>query len=120
MSPRRDPLPAVTPLRFPAAFVVFVVHCWMLLKGADPLTFSELHRHFRKMNVVYGPEGNPLFFRYYDPRVLPSVLEVMEPDQLSTFFGPVERFALQDVEGRLHELRMHGGTLLVDGQSPAA
>ncbi|MBN9122337.1 MAG: acyltransferase [Planctomycetes bacterium] len=44
-SPRRDLLPAVTPLRFPAAFVVFVVHCWMLLKGADPLTFTLPHDH---------------------------------------------------------------------------
>lgn len=64
----------------------------LLTEGAtqSDLTFSQAHRHLRKFNVVYGPEGNPLFFRYYDPRVLPGVLSVLNDEQLQAFFGPFD------------------------------
>jgi peptidoglycan/LPS O-acetylase OafA/YrhL len=45
MPPQRELLPALTPLRFPAALIVFVVHAWMMFKGADPLTFTLPHFH---------------------------------------------------------------------------
>jgi hypothetical protein len=63
-------------------------------------TFSQVHRHFRKLNVVYGPDGNPLFFRYYDPRVVVDVLQVMDAQQLQAFFGPVDKVVLVDQAGR--------------------
>lgn len=59
-------------------------------------SFADLHRHFRKFNVVYGPEGRPLFFRYYDPRVLVSVLSVMDAEQLDAFFRPIAAFVLAE------------------------
>lgn len=62
--------------------------------------FSELHRHFRKLNVVYGAGGQPLFFRYYDPRVLPDVLSVLDAQQLQAFFGPVDSLVLFNLQGR--------------------
>jgi hypothetical protein len=63
---------------------------------SDPnMELVQLHRHLRKFNVVYGPDGNPLFFRYYDPRVLPGVLEVFDPEQREAFFGPIDLFVLQ-------------------------
>ncbi len=58
-----------------------------------------LHRHFRKFNVVYGPEGKPLFFRYYDPRVIVDVLKVLDEQQLKAFFGPVDRMLLTQADG---------------------
>ena len=54
-------------------------------------SFAQLHRHLRKFNVVYGPEGQPLFWRYYDPRVLPSVLGVLDERQRKGFVGPFAR-----------------------------
>ena len=30
---------------------------------------SELRRHFKKFNLVYLPDGEPVFFRCFDPRV---------------------------------------------------
>ena len=84
--------------------------------AAEEITFSMLHRHFRKHNVVYGPEGEPLFFRYYDPRVLPSVLEVMEPAQLSVFFGPVTRIFLNRLDDELVEFQSYAGR----GSTPSA
>ena len=76
--------------------------------GAQP-RFSEVHRHFRKFNVVYGPSGQPLFFRYYDPRVIPDVLQVFEPAQLEAFFGPMEALMLTDAEGRMLRCTRQGG-----------
>jgi peptidoglycan/LPS O-acetylase OafA/YrhL len=67
MSLRRDPLPAVTPLRFPAAFVVFVVHCWMLLKGADPLTFGLPQHHLAAgVQFFFLLSGFILTYNYLD------------------------------------------------------
>jgi hypothetical protein len=80
--------------------------------GAEP-TFSEVHRHFRKLNVVYGPSGQPLFFRYYDPRVVVEVLSVFEPAQLDAFFGPVDALLLADAEGRVLRCMRQGGELKV-------
>lgn len=60
----------------------------------DEVTFAQLHRHFRKFNVVYGADSAPLFFRYYDPRVLPDVLGVLDEKQLKAFFGPIDSLVL--------------------------
>lgn len=68
----------------------------ILVIPSDPsLELIQMHRHLRKFNVVYGPDGNPLFFRYYDPRVLPGVLDVFEAAQREAFFGPIRLFVLQ-------------------------
>ncbi|HYD75484.1 DUF4123 domain-containing protein [Ramlibacter sp.] len=93
-------------------------HLGMLVLPAlsmQALTFAELHRHFRKHNVVYGPEGNPLFFRYYDPRVLPDVLEVFDAGQLEAFFGPVEQLILVDSAGRTVTCSRQAGKLVTAG-----
>jgi hypothetical protein len=81
----------------------------------EALTFSQLHRHFRKFNVVYDPQGKPLFFRYYDPRVIVEVLSVLEPQQLDAFFGPVESLVLVDGDARTVRCYRQGGRLAVQG-----
>lgn len=84
--------------------------------GSDePPSFSQVHRHFRKFNVVYGPEGKPLFFRYYDPRVIVDVLKVLDEEQLKAFFGPVERLCLGGTEGSMVQCEMAVGQLAVRG-----
>jgi len=65
-------------------------------RHASSTTFSQLHRHLRKFNVVYGPEGQPLFFRYYDPRALPGVLRVLDGKQLDSFYGPIDSVVVFD------------------------
>ena len=86
-----------------------------LAAGDEAPTFSQLHRHFRKFNVVYDPDGKPLFFRYYDPRVIVEVLSVLEPQQLDAFFGPVESLVLVDGEARTVRCYRQGGRLAVQG-----
>lgn len=79
----------------------------------EPPSFSQVHRHFRKFNVVYGPEGKPLFFRYYDPRVIVDVLKVLDEQQLKAFFGPVERLCLAGADGGIVQCEPAAGQLLV-------
>jgi hypothetical protein len=56
--------------------------------AASATSFTHLHRHLRKFNVVYGPNGQPLFWRYYDPRVLPGVLASFDDTRRQAFLGP--------------------------------
>ena len=79
------------------------------------MPFASMHRHFRKFNVVYDPEGKPLFFRYYDPRVIVEVLSVLEAEQLDAFFGPVESLVLTDGAARTVRCYRQGGRLAVQG-----
>lgn len=81
--------------------------------AAGALTFSQMHRHFRKFNVVYGPESEPLFFRYYDPRVVLDVLKVFESQQIDEFFGPVNSLVLFDRENRALTCYRNAGVLMV-------
>jgi hypothetical protein len=59
------------------------------------MELPEIRRHFRKLNMVYGPDASPLFFRYYDPRVLRIILPTCDTGQLEEIFGPVKRFVLE-------------------------
>lgn len=85
----------------------------MLPHAEEVPTFQQVHRHFRKLNVVRGSQGEPMFFRYYDPRVLADVLQVLEPPQLVGFFGPVESLLLMREPGRLVRCFRRGGELVV-------
>ena len=57
-----------------------------------------VRRHFRKFLRVKGPEGNILYFRYYDPRVLRVYLPTCVAAETETLFGPVECY-MAEVEG---------------------
>jgi hypothetical protein len=54
-----------------------------------------LRRHFRKLNLVYGPDGNSMLFRYYDPRVLWMFLSACERQQVNAMFGPVSSYIFE-------------------------
>ena len=57
--------------------------------------FREMRRHFRSFLTVYDPEGKPLLFRYYDPRVLRVYLPTCDARELATVFGPVAAYLLE-------------------------
>ena len=54
-----------------------------------------LRMHFRKFLMVWDPDGKPLYFRYYDPRVLRVYLPTCNGDELQTVFGPVSAYVLE-------------------------
>lgn len=54
-----------------------------------------LRQHFRSLLTVYDPDGKPLFFRFYDPRVLRTYLPTCNAEELASFFGPVDRYLME-------------------------
>ncbi len=71
-----------------------------------------LRGHFRSLVKVRDEEGEPMFFRFYDPRVLRKFLATCEAEELSEVFGPTECFFLEaeDPEELLW-FRLDGGHL---------
>ena len=59
------------------------------------LNLAAVRRHLRKLNMVYGPDNQPLYFRWYDPRVMRMVLPTFDAGQLQEMFGPVLRFVVE-------------------------
>ncbi len=81
-------------------FSSWVISGWGESRGICAIVPSELElpevrRHFRKLNMVYGPDARPLLFRYYDPRVLRIVLPTCNRSQLKEMFGPVKKFVVE-------------------------
>lgn len=57
---------------------------------------EELQTHLRRFLMVRTEEGQELYFRFYDPRVLRIFLPTCDKPQLNEFFGPVEKFVSED------------------------
>lgn len=57
--------------------------------------FIAVRKHFRTFLRVRGPEGNPLLFRYYDPRVLRVYLPTCNAEETAVIFGPVTLYLLE-------------------------
>ena len=70
---------------------------WGLIAVAST-PFRETRLHFRKLNIVNGPDNNPLYFRYYDPRVLRSFAPTCDAAYLKKLFGPVQRYIVEGPE----------------------
>lgn len=78
---------------------------WLVEKGwgdswgvfiKSPWPLQEMHKHFRRFLLVNTEDGQQLYFRYYDPRVLRTFLPTCDPQQLRDFFGPIDYFILED------------------------
>jgi hypothetical protein len=62
-------------------------------------SITEMRRHFRSLITVHDESGKPMIFRYYDPRVLRNFLPTCNGGELKTFFGKVDTFVAEDVDG---------------------
>lgn len=58
-------------------------------------TMEELSQHLLQHLKVQTEEGNELFFRYYDPRVLRVYLPTCTEEEADLFFGPVQSFIME-------------------------
>lgn len=65
-------------------------HWGIFLHSREPI--EEMRTHFSSLITVYDEKGTPMFFRYYDPRVLGKFLRTCNRDELKTFFGSVEAY----------------------------
>lgn len=71
------------------------------LSNSYDLSFSQIYRHFRKLNIIQSPRGEKLFFRYYDPRALQKVINIFDANQLNELFGPIDYFILYDAKNNI-------------------
>ena len=63
------------------------------------LGLTDLRRHLRELLLVRHPNGSPMLFRYYDPRVLKRYLPTCTSDELRAVFGGIECFWFEGDEG---------------------
>jgi hypothetical protein len=76
--------------------------------------FQELHRHFRKFLMVHDEKGTPLYFRYYDPRVLRVFLPTCKERELQILFGPIHHYYVEgEKEGQWMEFGCSGNFQLI-------
>jgi hypothetical protein len=61
--------------------------------------FRRLRNHLRALTLIYRRDGTPLYFRYYDPRVLRIFLPTCSAAQLKQMFGPVDAFLAESESG---------------------
>lgn len=72
----------------------------------------KLRRHFRTFLIVHDEGGQPLYFRYYDPRVLRDFLPVCNRKELRTMFAPGLCYAVEGDElNTLLRFRMESDVL---------
>jgi len=72
----------------------------------------KLREHLRALTLVHRSDGTPLYFRYYDPRVLRVFLPTCSPAQLRQMFGPVDAFLCENEAGdAMSVFRLNGSEL---------
>lgn len=69
-------------------------HHWGIL-AVSQTDMRTMRMHFRKFTMVLDPTGKPLYFRYYDPRVLRVYLPTCSGNELRTVFGPVCTYLME-------------------------
>ena len=92
--------PYIARLEAGTEFADWVLAGWGEQRGIfahvpEDVDMPVLRRHFRKLSMVYGPDGSPLLFRYYDPRVMNDILPTCDAAQLKDLFGPVNRYVVE-------------------------
>ncbi|MBR8310951.1 DUF4123 domain-containing protein [Burkholderia cenocepacia] len=63
-----------------------VACAWLNTEASADMVVEHIARHL----VGPGADGRPVFWRYYDPRVLSLALAILEPDQRRALLGPID------------------------------
>ncbi len=93
---------------------------WVLQQGwgrhwgifaLSPVEWRPMREHLCGLVMAYDPDFQPLYFRYYDPRVLRVYLPTCDADELRTLFGPISRLLGEDEDGGLLKFWVAGGQL---------
>ncbi len=77
-------------------------HHWGVFVGVQSgLSFRKLRKHFRTFLMVRSHAGQPLYFRYYDPRVLRVYLPTCNKEEMAHVFGPLAFYAMEGDGGQM-------------------
>jgi hypothetical protein len=91
--------PYLVALERDSAFADWIIaHGWGNHWASFALAQCDLRTvwfHLRTLNIVYGPDGRPMLFRYYDPRVLRIFLPTCNAEQIMQMFGPAAQFVAE-------------------------
>lgn len=60
--------------------------------------FHEIRRHLRHFLQARLPDGEQVYFRFYDPRVMRIFLPTCIAEEATQFFGPIVRYVLEGEE----------------------
>ena len=60
--------------------------------------FHEIRRHLRHFLQVKLPDGEQVYFRFYDPRVMRVFLPTCIAAEANQFFGPIKRYMMEGTE----------------------
>ncbi len=74
--------------------------------------FKTVYLHLKKFLMVKTEAGKKMYFRFYDPRVLPTFLETSDEAQLKAFFGPIDKYILEAKNGQMIEYQFTNNELI--------
>jgi hypothetical protein len=83
---------------------------WGVFFNSD-VPFAGVMKHLRRFLTVQNEEGQSLYFRFYDPRVLRTFLPTCTPEESADFFGPISRFVAEG-DDLAQPLQFKGSPLL--------
>jgi pSer/pThr/pTyr-binding forkhead associated (FHA) protein len=69
-------------------------HGWGFYFAAS-ITFDNALWHWRTFVTLHNRNGQPVTFRFWDPRVLRAVVPAMTPEEAAGFFGLISRFVVE-------------------------
>ena len=69
-------------------------HSWGVYLHADG-KLEDVRHHLRRFLLVKHPQGKPVYFRFYDPRVLRVYLQTCTSDEITQVFGPIPRIVAE-------------------------
>lgn len=67
-------------------------------------SIQEMRKHVRGIFTVYKESGDPMYFRFYDPRVLTAYLPTCNGGELKSVFGPVDKFIAEHENGTAYSV----------------
>ena len=76
-------------------------HWGVLVLTPAEIDIRALRNHFRRILMVYDPDGKLIYFRYYDPRVLRTYLPTCNAEELGHVFGPVGSIITEDKDAAM-------------------
>jgi hypothetical protein len=68
--------------------------CAIFLESS--VNLETLLKHFQQFLLVSDENGKTFYFRFYDPRVLRVYLPTCNAEELDMFFGPVQKFFMEN------------------------
>lgn len=78
-------------------------------------TLAPLWQALRRQVLTYGPDLEPMYFRFYDPRVLREFLPMCTGEHLLRFFDGVSFFVAEgENPGRGHVWSMGNGKIVAE------